>query len=292
MTVHYVVAARNDSTSGRPSFFSCTTKSSLFFRSILFLVSSKVSLILCPVVHHRRTFSTMGGDDLGDDDAYLLEPVVAESDDEDDNDVDVSSKRPHDEQQNSDDGDPNEPPPKKHKRLNNETLLIQAGCGIESSPAKDQLSFLRTSLKHYTMLAAAGKEKPNNLDFSLKEKSLVTSSKDTLLDRLRDVVSLKKLKKHRETRSPAVVIVCQSARRAVAVLKELSGLHLRATKLFPKNGEVDQQVTQLRQNPFPLAVGTPHRLVALCGHPKGLSFEHTQLVVLDTFVSNKQFTVW
>ena len=105
------------------------------------------------------------------------------------------------------------------------------------------------------------------------------------------MVSLKRLKKHRDVRSPAVVIVCQSARRAVAVLKDLTPLRLRATKLFPKNGEVPQQVTQLRQHPFPLAVGTPHRLVALAQADKGLHFAHTQLIVLDTFVSKKQYTV-
>ena len=77
----------------------------------------------------------------------------------------------------------------------------------------------------------------------------------------------------------------------MAILKELHELRLRATKLFPKNGEVPQQVTQLRQNPFPLAVGPPHRLVALCRQAKGLRFAQSQLVVLDTFVSKKQYTV-
>ena len=157
------------------------------------------------------------------------------------------------------------------------------------------MSFLTTSLQHYKMLANANDEddddeKPTD-DYKLTSKSLVSSSQDTLAARLREVVSLKRLKKHRETRSPAVVVVCQSARRAVAILKELHELRLRACKLFPKNGDVAQQVTQLRQSPFPLAVGTPHRLVALGRQAKGLNFQHTQLVVLDTFISKKQYTV-
>eukprot|EP00977_Amphora_coffeiformis_P023626 scaffold13853_cov147-Amphora_coffeaeformis.AAC.3 len=239
----------------------------------------------------------MGGDDLGDDDDYLLAPVVADNDDDDDEPV-VSKRtlaRDEKEEQKTDD----KSAAKKRKvvtNTNQNQVLIEAGCGIESSPVDEQLSFLQASLKHYSLLAVGAgdnEDAPNVVASSslLTTKSLVSSTKDTLTDRLREVVSLKRLKKHRDVRSPAVIIVAQSARRAVAVLKELTPLHLRATKLFPKNGEVAQQVTQLRQTPFPLAVGTPHRLAALCAETKGLDFSKTQLVVLDTFVSKKQYTV-
>ena len=245
----------------------------------------------------------MGGDDLGADDDYFLEPVVAKNDDndddaysnDDDDDDDVVVKRALDHDNNDDDD--TEPAAKKPKKLTNENVLIEAGCGIESRSVQEQVSFLTTSLQHYSMLEATTideKEETTNDESStwkLTPKQIATSSKQSLGERLRDVVSLKRLKKHRQARSPAVVIVCQSARRAVAVLKELNDLRLRAAKLFPKNAEVPQQVTQLRQSPFPLAVGTPHRLVALAQHGKGLAFEHTQLVVLDTFVSKKQYTV-
>lgn len=245
----------------------------------------------------------MGGDDLGEDDDYLLAPVVA--DDDDDDDDRPTSKRTLAQNDDADDdekdkrnGTTDESVTKKRKLMSNtNTVLIEAGCGIESSPVEEQLSFLQASLKHYSLLASGtidrGDDVPDatSLSSSLTTKSLVASNKDALIERVRDVASLKRLKKHRDVRSPAVVIVTQSARRAVAILKDLNPLHLRAIKLFPKNGEVSQQVTQLRQAPFPLAVGTPHRLAALCAETKGLDFSRTQLVVLDTFVSKKQYTV-
>ena len=138
----------------------------------------------------------MGGDDLGDDDDYLFAPVVVDDNDGDDEVVD-EHKRSLDETKNDEDA---EPATKKRKKLSNEAVLIQAGCGIESSSVEEQISFLTTSLKHYTMLAAAeaGNETPVvESDVKLTTKSLVCSSKDTLPERLRDVVSLKRLKKHR-----------------------------------------------------------------------------------------------
>lgn len=223
----------------------------------------------------------MGGDDLNDD--YLLEPVKD----------DGPSKRPLDDDDSDD--DETSPTPKKRKKTTNENVLIEAGCGIETSSVEDQLSFLQASLKHYSMLAGSKNDGTtaivDSTKFGLSTKSLVNSDKETLVARIRDVVSLKRLKKHRDVRSPAVVIVCQSARRAVAVLKEVTELRLRAIKLFPKNGEIQDQLAQLGQNPFPLAVGTPHRLAALCRETKGLNFEKTQLVVLDSNTSKKQFTV-
>jgi len=104
------------------------------------------------------------------------------------------------------------------------------------------------------------------------------------------------------------VIVCISARRAVAVLKELASLKVRAAKLFPKNGSVADQRKQLAQaHGIGIAVGTPHRLQQLAaaendddnnnnnnaGRAAGsLSlFDRTQLVILDCELSHKQFTV-
>lgn len=241
----------------------------------------------------------MGGDDLGDDDNYFLAPVVADDDDDE-----TASKRPlaalEEEQTASTavgDGT-DERVTKKPKKVSNENVLIESGCGIESRSVEEQLSFLKASLKHYALLAA-GEDGDGHTDeentsavSSLTTKSLVSSTKSgSLVEQLRDLVSLKRLKKHRDVRSPGVVIVCQSARRAVAVLKDLTPLRLRATKLFPKNGEVPQQLTTLRQNPFPLAVGTPHRLAALCAEIKGLEFSRTQIVVLDSYISKKQYTV-
>lgn len=237
----------------------------------------------------------MGGDDLDDD--YLLDPVVekeaASPKRRARNEANPAAAPQDDGDDNIDDDDSDdsgEPASKKRKKLSDENVLIQAGCGIESSTLEDQVSFLTASLKHYSLMA--GNDDTHH-DFGLTTKSVVTSSKHeaNLAARIRDVISMKRLKKHRETGSPAVVIVCQSARRAVEVLKEVTDLRLRAIKLFPKNGEIHQQVAQLQKNSFALAVGTPHRLAALCRHDNGLSLATTQLVVLDSYISKKQYTV-
>lgn len=98
----------------------------------------------------------------------------------------------------------------------------------------------------------------------------------------------------------AQVIVCISARRAVALLKELAPLKVRTAKLFPKNGSVEEQRQQLASCSFGLAVGTPHRMRQLAENDNGgkggggggkLSLEHTKLVIFDCHVSHKQFTV-
>lgn len=94
------------------------------------------------------------------------------------------------------------------------------------------------------------------------------------------------------------LIVCLSARRAVAVLKGLAPLGVRAAKLFPKNGPVAEQRQQLSSGGFGIAVGTPHRLRQLTAaadggqhHRRALTLDRTQLVVLDCELSHKQFTV-
>ena len=105
---------------------------------------------------------------------------------------------------------------------------------------------------------------------------------------------MKKLKKWKRTKSPCVVVICISARRAVAVLKELSALKIRAAKLFPKNGSTEEQREQLQTTPFGMVVGTPHRLSVLAGcegQEATLDFSETKLVVLDTHLSNKQYSV-
>lgn len=93
----------------------------------------------------------------------------------------------------------------------------------------------------------------------------------------------------------AQIIVCISARRAVTILKDLSALKIRVAKLFPKNGTVDEQCKQLSTTAFGVAVGTPHRLLALATKRSDgtnpLAFDETKLIILDSDVSNKQYTV-
>jgi hypothetical protein len=79
----------------------------------------------------------------------------------------------------------------------------------------------------------------------------------------------------------------------VEVLKELAPIKARAAKLFPKNGSIAEQLKELSDTPFGVAVGTPHRIQAL-SHGEGskiLSLRNTQLIVFDCQLSNKQYTV-
>lgn len=77
------------------------------------------------------------------------------------------------------------------------------------------------------------------------------------------------------------------------VLKEFSSTKARAAKLFPKNGSIQDQLKALEETAYGYAVCTPHRLEALCKGEGGvaLSFRHTQLIVFDSTLSNKQFSV-
>jgi hypothetical protein len=91
------------------------------------------------------------------------------------------------------------------------------------------------------------------------------------------------------------VVVCISARSAVAVLNELSSLKVRVAKIFPNNGSAEEQCEQHSLTSFGLAVGTPHRLQLLYKsgeeENRGLTLDRTQLVILDSDVSNNQYTV-
>lgn len=68
-------------------------------------------------------------------------------------------------------------------------------------------------------------------------------------------------------------------------------------KLFPKNGSIDEQTKQLSTLAFGIAVGTPHRLLSLCqagSDPKKgphSLLDRVNLIVFDSDVSNKQYTV-
>ena len=274
----------------------------------------------------------MGGDDLGSDDEYFLAPSTganktvgdeSPSDGEDvkDNDVATSSERKRktvvsDGEEHGNGTSPSSSGKKKKSKKSKKSLspeasfIEQARRGLEKQSARDQASFLSSCLRHYSLL-----EKNTAIDKEtlLEPHNFTTSSKETLVDRLiqNGGVSMKQLKgktnnnKHAKARaaagntssSPTVIIVCQSARRAVAILKDLSSplKNTRVAKLFPKNGSVESQLALLRgsstasSSSIGLAVGTPHRLQELCRVTP--LFSSTRLVVLDCFKSPKGFTV-
>jgi hypothetical protein len=123
------------------------------------------------------------------------------------------------------------------------------------------------------------------------EKSMATYLKSGVLS------SVKRMKKWKVEKSPMVIIVCTSALRAVAVLKEISSLNIRAAKLFAKHMNVSDQVSMLDNNSYPIAVGTPNRLLKLIQMDKdkngngALSLDSTELIVIDCAEDKKRFTV-
>lgn len=123
------------------------------------------------------------------------------------------------------------------------------------------------------------------------EKSMAKYLKSGVLS------SVKRMKKWKVEKSPMVIIVCASALRAVAVLKELSSLNIRAAKLFAKHMNVSDQVAMLEENSYPIAVGTPNRLLKLVQTDKddngegALSLDFTELIIIDCSEDKKKFTV-
>ena len=120
----------------------------------------------------------------------------------------------------------------------------------------------------------------------------LTEQQNTFLERLQSIVSKKKLKQW-NNKSPMIVIVCLSARRAVSILKELAPSKTRVAKLFAKHMSIEQQESMLQSSTFGIAVGTPHRLLALARGSKGaFSLQRTQYIVFDKHVNPKNYTVY
>lgn len=224
----------------------------------------------------------MGGDDLGSDDEYL-NPSISDMDKSSlfeklDKAEETSSNK-----RRRDDSVDQVPTKKSSARV-----LIEAGRDLANQSAEVQCAFLQTALTHEVQLRG------NSVDRLLKLMPchFSTSKESTLEARLRGAVSMKKLKKYKTVKSPMVLLVCMSARRAVAVLKELASLKLCAAKLFAKHMDVSQQRTMLTQHAYGLAVGTPNRLLALCQEDEpALNLNHTSLVILDSHASPKGYTV-
>ena len=107
------------------------------------------------------------------------------------------------------------------------------------------------------------------------------------------------MKKWKAPKSPMVLIVCLSARRAQAILKSLSSLNIRTAKLFAKHMDIDQQIAMLRNSSFGIAIGTPNRLCKLSSEPPtsakesspALSLKHAELLLIDCHEDHKRFTV-
>ena len=229
------------------------------------------------------------GDDLGDDFDFLSSNVreTIESDGES-NASDVSNTKKRKLQVLVANNDDDDSFPKKRTPSN---LLIAAGRRIEEQSIQEQASFLSIMMRHHQLLSSPDQASDRNAEIAdaFRSEFFVSERKSSLQESITSVIPQNKLRKWKHRMSPAVVIVTISARRAVAILKELADLKVRAAKLFPKTGTVKAQIIHLRKHPCPIAVGTPQRLSGLLNDTMVL--DNTQLLILDAHSSQKDYTV-
>lgn len=185
------------------------------------------------------------------------------------------------------------------KTASRHKLLLQAGRTIEEESTEKQASFLWTALVHYHKLQTGKDSTENTEEIVLQpklqahhfQKTSAVSTTNTMESRLRECIpSMKLLKSWKHRQSPMILIVCLSARRAVQVLGEIKSFKTRVAKLFAKHLSKEQQAEWLKETAFGIAVGTPHRLLALCEF-RALSLAYTRAVVLDAHQDAKRFTV-
>jgi hypothetical protein len=263
----------------------------------------------------------MGGDDLGSDDDYWTAPVQANDSSDDDEAKQLPTTR-NDSNDNKNkrqsttaaesttttkEEEEGEPPRPSKKRRKGGTELRRLGHDIRNQSTEVQARLLTQFIgadPHDTssprifrphQVGTSSSSDANNNNNNNKNKSAADDERvdePLFQKRLQGIISKKRLKKfNTKGGSPCVAIICLSARRAVQLLKELAPFSIRAVKLFAKHMEMKDQIEQLENHSFGFAVGTPHRMLQLA-QQGALSFEHTQLVVLDTFVNPKQFAVY
>jgi hypothetical protein len=135
----------------------------------------------------------MGGDDLGSEDEFAQPQSVHESDDEsddlEDNNLAVESKR------KASDSD-NQAQPLKKKKVSSDQVIDS----ISKLSAQQQAKFLSSAIAEY-MAKTEDKSPSPSLEASFFRKS----DKETLLQRVTDIVAQNKIKKWKHEQSPCVV---------------------------------------------------------------------------------------
>jgi hypothetical protein len=243
----------------------------------------------------------MGGDDLGGDDDYLAPPlrgvndyadVSSVEDEHHDDQQQQSQKRRRADNKNESDDKSNPAAAstsktaekKKSKKRGGPMQVLGSKIRLESAESKAEIlsGFAGVEFRASHIAKISDKNKydvDKNID------------SDNFMDRLMCVVSKKLLKNKLQQRSPRAVIFCLSARRSVAILKDLAPMKLRVAKLFPKQGTIGEQANQLETTEFAVAVGTPHRIKELVDRGS-MTLKNTQLLGLDTFLNPSNQSVY
>jgi uncharacterized membrane protein YgcG len=97
-------------------------------------------------------------------------------------------------------------------------------------------------------------------------------------------------RKSTSKKGPVVLVVCQSADRALEVIKPLREFKCRIAKLFSKHMKIEEQRDQLAKEVMPIAVGTPNRLQKLV-ETGGLNLEDTAMILIDMEKNVKKFCI-
>ena len=250
----------------------------------------------------------MGGDDLGGDDDYLAPPLRGmddyadvssvegedeENDDQEQQEQQQSQKRERANSKNVSDDRSNPATAgtttktaekKKSKKRGGPMQVLKSKIRLESAESKAEiLSEFAGAEFHSSNIAKLNDKNKYDVDKNIDS--------DNFMHRLMCVVSKKLLKNNLQQRSPRTVIFCLSARRSVAILKDLAPMKLRVAKLFPKQGTIGEQAKQLENTEFAVAVGTPHRIKELIDRGS-LTLKNTQLLGLDTFLNPSNQSVY
>ena len=271
----------------------------------------------------------MGGDDLAGDEEYLnlnfnnSDSNVDYYDNADFEEQDESKKKEKhftsSEQKskkrkssrdnlNDDDDDDDDTDLKNHKEkrkkinITNKTkLLLETGRNIAHQTNEIQAAFFWSCYSHflrdkndeYVLTNKSIFEPSFFLSASLNSKSSL--SMEQFLKQ--NISSMKQLKKWKTVKSPMVLIISISARRATSVLKSISSLKIRTAKLFAKHLDLHQQIAMLNQTSYGIAVGTPNRLCKLTSSldaaavTTSLSLSNTELIIIDCHSDKKNYTV-
>ena len=256
-----------------------------------------------------------GGDDLGSDDEVFtdnkwMSDYPKDDADEDDDDSLPSSDQPRRSSQNdvvkvkasgkrshSSSPEPHQQDQTSRKRIKSKNqLLLETGRHISKEPSQVQAAFLWTCFTHFLKLDS--ETLPTYRKFAASD--FIQNHEKSLVEKIKAQVSVKRMKKWKTMHTNLVLIICSSARRAVALLKDIDSLHVRISKLFAKHMDMEDQIKMLEENAYAIAVGTPNRLLKLHHESGGvggnngsgaLHFRQTELVIVDSWEDSKGFTV-
>lgn len=92
--------------------------------------------------------------------------------------------------------------------------------------------------------------------------------------------------------SPLLLIVCSGAIRATEIIKSISSklIKIKIAKLFSKHFKIEEQIEMLSKDYYPIAIGTPNRILKLI-ELGALSLARLKITLVDYTPDSKEFTL-